>query len=111
MSPILSFECHRIAGVAALANVRIDLNLPKERKPKLLRSALSAAFGKDVDLFVALRAGEEAHVLHDANQVDFDLLEHLDSFLGVLKRYIGRRRNDDSSGQRRSLDQRNSDVA
>ena len=47
---LIALEHDRLAGIAALADVGIDLNAAQERHAELSRRALAAALGEDVDL-------------------------------------------------------------
>ena len=76
-----------------------------------LRRALAAAGGEDIDLVIAVRADEVAHVLGDAEDFDVHLVEHLDGLARILQRNVGGRGDDDGAGQRHGLGQRDHHVA
>src|ERR1035441_1203983 len=65
------------SAVAALADGGNQLDGTQEGNAELLGGSLGATTGEDVDLLVAVRAGEVAHVLHDAQHLDVDLRKHL----------------------------------
>ena len=50
---------------------------------------------EDVGTFAAFRAEEVAHVLDDAEDRNFDALEHRYAFAGIDQRQVLRRRDDD----------------
>jgi hypothetical protein len=80
-----SGQRHRQPAVAALADGRIQLDRAQKRHVELLGRALRAAARKDVDLLVAVRAGEVAHVLHNAQHLHVHLRKHLQSLARVLR--------------------------
>src|ERR1035437_2198039 len=81
---LFSLKHHRMPAVAALANLRIEFYAAEERQAKLLSGPLSAALGENVDLLMAVRALEVAHVFDHADDVDFHGVEHLDCLARVL---------------------------
>ena len=70
---LLAGQNHGMTGISALANRRIELDASEERHVELLRRALAAAGGEDIDLVIAVRADEVAHVLDDAEDFDAHL--------------------------------------
>src|ERR1035437_9638647 len=103
---LVALEHDWLAAVATLANVGIEFDAAEKRHPELLRGARPAALGEDVNLVLAMRADEETHVLHDADDVHLHLLKHLEGFARVLQRYVARRGDHDCARQRHSLHQR-----
>ncbi len=76
------------ATVASVADFRVQFNRTQERQITLLGQALRATPGKDVNDLITVRAGELAHVFHQAQHFDIDLMEHLQGFTRVLERNI-----------------------
>ncbi len=99
------------AGVAGLADLGDQLDGAEERDVELLRGALGAAAGEDVDLVMAVRAGEVRHVLDDAEDFDVDLVKHFEGLARVLQRDVGGGGDDDGSGERDGLHEGDDDVA
>ena len=60
---------------------------------------------------MAMRAGEVAHVLDDAEHLDVDLGKHLECLARVLQAHVAGRGNDDCAGERHGLHQRDDHVA
>ena len=60
---------------------------------------------------MAVRAGEVAHVLDDAEDFDIDLGEHFEGLARVLQADVAGGGDDDGAGERDRLDERNDDVA
>lgn len=87
---IFAFEDYGLAAVAGFADFGIEFDVAEERDAVLFRHIFCAAPGEDIDLVIAVRAGEEAHVLDHADDIHFHLLEHLDGFAGVLQGNVGR---------------------
>src|SRR5579859_13594 len=54
---------------------------------------------------------EVTHVLHQAQDIYPELLEHLDSFAGILQGYVGRSTNHHRPADRDGLDQGDSHIA
>jgi hypothetical protein len=57
--------------------------------------AFGSALEKNVDLPVSVRAVEVGHVLDDAEDLDVDLVKHLDGLAGVLQGDVGGGGDDD----------------
>ena len=77
----------------------------------MLRHLFRTAAGEDIDLVIAVRTREVAHVLDHAHQIHFHLPEHFDRLARVLQRNIGWRRNHYRARQRHRLYQRQCDIA
>src|SRR5579862_9538496 len=105
MRRLVAFHHDRMTAIAGLADFGIELDTAEKGNPELLRGALAAALGEDVNLVLAMRADEIAHVLDDAENVDLHLLEHLDRLARVLQRDVAGRGYDDGPGQRHGLHQ------
>src|ERR1700722_14063392 len=93
------------SAISAFTNSRDEFDGTEERDFELRRRALGAASGEDVDLLMAVRASEVAHVLDDAEDFDIDLCKHLEGFACVLQADIAGRGDDNGSCKRNSLDQ------
>src|SRR5208283_5207552 len=111
MRRLVAFEHDWLPAVATLANIGIQFDAAEEWHVKLQRGALAAALGEDVNLLMAVRADEVAHVLYDAKDVHLHLPEHLDGFARVLQRNVARRSDHDGASQRHGLDQRDHNIA
>src|SRR5689334_2487176 len=98
MRRVLAFEDSGLTRVAAPADVGIEFHIAKESQVKLLGCPLSAAFRKNVDLVLAVRADEITHVLNQPDNVYLHLAEHLDRFARVLQRHVGRSGDHDRPG-------------
>src|SRR5438034_1373001 len=66
----------RRAFVSVAHHRRVERYRAEERHAEALRRALPAALGEDRRLLAAVRADEDAHVLHDAEDGHVQLLEH-----------------------------------
>src|SRR4051812_11429614 len=97
--------------VAALADVGIEFHLSQEGQSELLCGPGAASLGKDVDLLVAMRTDEMAHVFDQANNLNFNLAEHFYGFARVLEGDIAGRGNYDGPTYGDSLNQRDGYVA
>ena len=77
------------------------------------RSAIFSARAarEDVHFVLAVRAGEVAHVLNHADDVNFHLAKHFNRLARILQRNVGRRRDHNRAGQRHGLHQRKRNVA
>src|SRR6266700_588820 len=100
----LASQHGRLSAVAALADLRIKLNGAQKRHGKFPRGPLHAAFGKNVDLLMAMWTNKVAHVLHQAQDVDASGAEHLNGFAPILQRNISRSRNHDGPRERNGLE-------
>ena len=60
---------------------------------------------------MAMRAGEVAHVLDDAENFDVDLGEHLQSLARILKADVAGRGDDNCAGEGNGLHERDDDIA
>ena len=69
------------------------------------RGALGAALGEDVDLVMAVRAGEVAHVFDDAKHFDIDLGKHFEGLARVLQAHIAGRGDNNRASERNGLHQ------
>ncbi len=69
MRPLFTLKSHGIACIPTFANVRIKFNASQERDTELIRCAFASAFGENVDLVIAMRTHEVAHIL-DKSQAD-----------------------------------------
>src|SRR5438046_2204464 len=85
---ILASKYRRQTGIATFTNIGIELNRAQVWHAKLLRRALHPALGENVDLVMAVRAEELAHVLYYAEDVYLHTTKHLDGFARILKRNI-----------------------
>src|SRR5271168_2128917 len=110
MERVFSLKHGRRAAVACFTNFWIKLDASEEGNVELLRGFFRASARKDVDFVLAMRASKVTHVFDHAYDIHLHLAEHFDGFARILQRNIGRSRNDDSSGQRDSLNQRERDV-
>src|SRR5438270_13201046 len=73
MRRVFAFEHDRLAVVARLADLRIELNAPEKRYPELLRHFLGAAAREDVHLMLAMRADKVAHIFDHSRDIDLHL--------------------------------------
>ena len=85
----------RCARVGAITDAWIDWNLAKEVQIHLFREFLAAALFEDVGDFAAVRAGEAAHVLNDAQNGKVELTAEIDGTADVRSGDFLRRRDDD----------------
>ena len=99
------------AAIAAFADGGDEFDGTEKGNVELRRGALGAALGEDVDLVMAMRAGEVAHVFDDAEDFDVDLGEHLEGLAGVLQADVAGRGDDDGAGERHGLHQGDDHVA
>src|SRR5262245_40853293 len=83
-----SCETDRKPAISTFANRRDKLDRSKKGNIELLGRALRSALRKDVDLLMAVRAGEVAHVLDDAEDFDIHLMKHLQRLPRVLEAYV-----------------------
>ncbi len=90
MRRIFALKHDRLSTVPRLPHLRIKFNASQKRHAKLLRHVLRATARKDIDLMVAVRTNEIAHVLDHAHQIDFHLAKHFDGLARILQRNIGR---------------------
>src|SRR5512141_504474 len=97
--------------VPTFANVGIEFDVAEELESKLFRRTLSTTFTEGIDLMIAMRAHEVAHVLDHADHFYLHLAEHLDGLARVLQRYVARRGDHDRSRHRHGLHQRDHDVS
>src|ERR1700687_4517393 len=74
----LSEQRNRLAGIAADADSRIDLDFAKQRHAIGFRDAAAFSVAKDVNAALAMRAIEETHVLDDPENIHVDLAEHFE---------------------------------
>src|SRR5581483_2253885 len=72
----LALQYHRMSAIAALPYVGIELDISQERDAELPRSEFAATLREHVDLVVAMRADEVAHVFYQPEDVDLHLPEH-----------------------------------
>src|SRR5205085_125745 len=63
-------------GVRVCADRHVERHFAEKRHPKPLRLVTGAAMREDVAALAAMRADEIAHVLDDADNRHFGLLEH-----------------------------------
>jgi len=91
MRRIFALQHDRLSAVAGLADFGIEFDVPEKRNAVLLRHIFGAAAGENIDLMIAVRTGEKAHVLDHADDIDFHLLEHLDGLARILQRNVGGR--------------------
>src|SRR5581483_803767 len=105
------FEHNRMAGIATSADIRVQLHPAEERQAELLGGPFASAFGKNVNLGVAVGTNEVTHVLHQADDFDLHLAEHLDGLARVLQRNVTGGGDHDRAGNRDGLDERDSHVA
>ena len=91
------------ARVGTVANARIDWNLAEEVQIHLFREFLAAALFEDVGDFAAVRAGESAHVLNDAQNGKIQLAAEIDGTADVRRGDFLRRRDDDGFRVRNHL--------
>src|ERR1700677_739139 len=96
--------------IASVADLRVQFNRSQQGQVGLLGQTLGTTAGKYVDDVVAVRAGELAHVFHQPQHFDVDLMEHLQSLTRILQRNIGRRRYDDGAGEWNCLHERDDYV-
>jgi hypothetical protein len=89
----------------------VEFDRAEEGDVELLRGALGAPTGEDVDFVVAVRAGEVAHVLNDAEDFDIDLVEHFEGLARILQGDVGWGGDDNSAGERHGLHEGDDDVA
>ena len=84
MRRAFALEDRGFAAVTGFTNVWIELDISEEGNAELLRGLLCASAGKDVDLMIAVRTDEVAHVLNHAHKVNFHLPKHFNSFSSIL---------------------------
>ena len=101
----------RFSSVASDANLRIDFNLTEKRDIEYLGHMLAFAVAEHVDVALAVRAGEVAHVFDHAENFDVHLAEHLDGLAHVRERDHRRRGDDNRAADRHALDQAELHVA
>src|SRR5258708_18959503 len=111
MRRIFAFKRSRLAVVAASAYFGIEFDGAHEGNGEFSRSALDAAFGENVDLLVAMRTFEVAHVLHNSEKINAPSAEHFDGLAAVLKRNVRWSRHHHRARERDSLEKRNHHVA
>src|SRR6266571_3428812 len=93
--PALRVSYHgRLARVRLLADCDVERQGPEKLGAVLLAHALGPALPEDVFLVTALGADVGAHVLHDPEDGNADLLEHLEALAGVDERDVLRRGDD-----------------
>src|SRR6478672_12758235 len=85
----LAIQCHWFSVVATLADVRIKFNRSQERHAELHGGFGYAALRENVDLLMAMRTQEVAHVLHQSQYVHARCAKHLNRLATILKRNIG----------------------
>src|SRR4051812_23383145 len=66
---VLAGQRHRMPRIAALADVRIKFHFAEEVQSELAGSALASSMRKDVDLMLAMRTTEAAHILDQTKDV------------------------------------------
>src|ERR1700737_2923590 len=93
----------RTRVVAALAQFTDEWKLAQKRHVQAARQALAAAVREDLVARAALAAEVIAHVLYHAEHRHVHFLEHRDSAANVHQRYLLRRRDHNSAGQRDAL--------
>src|SRR5579862_6549622 len=103
---IFALKHDGFATISGLSHFWIEFDAAEKWNTKLLRHILSAAARENIDFVVAVRAGEEAHVLDDPDEINLHLAEHLDRFARVLQRDVGRSRDHDRASERHRLHQR-----
>src|SRR3984957_13075314 len=99
-----------LAGVAADADTRVDLDFAENGDAVSDCSFCALAVAEDVDRFVAVRADERAHVFDDAEHLDVDLTKHFDGFANVGERDGRWSCDDDCARDRDGLNQGELDV-
>src|SRR5258708_7293639 len=70
---IWSEQRHRLAGIAADANLRIDFDLAEQRHAVGFRDAPPFAVAEDVDASLAMRATQETHVFTAPENIPISL--------------------------------------
>src|SRR4029077_12323510 len=94
-----------LAGVAADADLRVNLDFAEEGHAEGLGHVLAFAVAEDGDAFVLRRAIEAAHVLDEDEDFNVDLAEHFDGFADVGEVDDGGRGDDDGAADGDALNQ------
>ena len=90
-----------VIGIGADGDV--ERRFAEERNAELLGFRARPSVRKDIRSPAAVRTNEVAHILDDADERHFHLIEHRDAPPGVDQRQILRRRNDHRAGERHVL--------
>ena len=98
-------------GIGCFAQADREWNFAEERYAEPRRLRRRAAVAEDMFGVAAIRADEDAHILHDAEDRHMHLAEHLDGLARIDQGKILRRRDNDRAGQRHFLRQRQLRVA
>src|SRR2546426_5272242 len=88
-----------LAGVAADADARVNLDLAEHGHAEILRRAHPFAVPENVHAFLAMRTAEIAHVLDHAEHLDVHLAKHFDGFAHIGQRHHRWRRDHHRPGE------------
>ena len=81
--------------VAALADHRVDRNFCQQFDSELFRQRLSGAGGKDLGDFAAVRADKTAHIFHQPQHREFQLIAEIQTLCHIVCRNLLRSGHDD----------------
>src|SRR5579884_374097 len=81
----LSQQRNRQSTVTSHTDLRIKFDCAQKRNIELLCCALCSAFGENINLLMAMRTREMAHVLNNPKHLDIHLMEHLQRLARILQ--------------------------